>query len=98
MVIVLISSSFLEHYVEEEFKSKIQKLPGQMKAPMNIFLYQEIQRLQAVLSKVTFMLQQLRLAINGEVVMTEALQQCLDAIFNAKVPRSWLFTIAGNYL
>lgn len=67
-----------------------------MKSPMNIFLYQEIQRMQNVLSKVTTMLQQLRLAINGEVVMTEALQECLDAIYNAKVPRSWLFTIAGD--
>ena len=42
------------------------------------------------------MLQQLRLAINGEVVMTEALQQCLDALYDAKVPKSWLFTVAGD--
>jgi hypothetical protein len=42
------------------------------------------------------MLQQLQLAINGEVVMTEALQQCLDAISDAKVPKMWIFTIAGK--
>jgi dynein heavy chain len=83
------------HYVEEEYKAKINKLGG-LTIPLNIFLFQEIQRLQNVLAKVTFMLQQLRLAINGEVVMTEALQQCLDAIYEAKVPRSWLFTIAGD--
>jgi len=84
-----------EQYVEEEYKVKINKLGG-LTVPLNIFLYQEIQRLQNVLSKVSFMLQQLRLAINGEVVMTEALQQCLDAIFDAKVPRMWLFTVAGD--
>mmetsp|Transcript_17913 Transcript_17913/g.16185 ORF Transcript_17913/g.16185 Transcript_17913/m.16185 type:complete len:3436 (+) Transcript_17913:1-10308(+) len=84
-----------EHYIEEEYKIKINKLGG-LTVPLNIFLYQEIQRFQNVLYKITFMLQQLRLAINGEVVMTEALQQCLDAIYDAKVPRSWLFTIAGD--
>ena len=30
--------------------------------------------------------------------MTDALQQCLDAIFEAKVPTMWLFTIAGNVI
>jgi len=84
-----------EFYVEEEYKVKINKLGG-LTIPLNIFLYQEIQRLQNVLSKVSFMLKQLRLAINGEVVMTDQLQQCLDAIFDAKVPRMWLFTVAGD--
>lgn len=84
-----------EQYIEEEYKIKINKLGG-LSVPLNIFLYQEIQRLQNVLSKVVFMLQQLRLAINGEVVMTESLQECLDAIFDAKVPKMWLFTVAGD--
>jgi len=84
-----------EAYVEEEYKVKINRLGG-LAVPLNIFLYQEIQRLQNVIYKVSFMLQQLKLAINGEVVMTEALQQCLDAIFDARVPRMWLFTVAGD--
>jgi len=84
-----------EQYVEEDYKVKINRLGG-LSVPLNIFLYQEIQRLQNVLSKVSFMLQQLQLAIKGEVVMTEALQQCLQAIFDARVPRMWLFTVAGD--
>jgi len=83
------------HYVEEEYKAKINKLGG-LTIPLNIFLYQEIQRLQAVLSKVTTMLKQLRLAIKGEVVMTDVLQDCLDAMFDARPPRSWMFTVAGD--
>lgn len=82
-------------YNEDDYKAKIQRLGG-LAIPLNIFLFQEIQRLQNVLSKVGFMLTQLRLAINGEVVMTEELQACLDAIFDAKVPTSWLFTVAGD--
>jgi len=84
-----------EHYVEEEFYSRIFR-PNQITPPMNIFLYQEIQRLENVITKVENMLKQLRLAIGGEVVMTEELQQCLDAIYDAKVPRMWLFTVAGD--
>lgn len=82
-------------YIEDDYKAKINKLGG-LTVPLNIFLFQEIQRLQNVLSKVGNMLTQLRLAINGEVVMTEELQACLDALYDAKVPSSWLFTVAGD--
>lgn len=84
-----------EHYIEEEYKVKVNKLGG-LGVPLNIFLYQEIQRLQAVLHQTTFMLTQLRLAINGEVVMSEELLDCLAAIYEAKVPQIWLFTVAGD--
>merc|ERR1711871_545204 len=84
-----------EHYNEDDYKAKIQKLGG-LSVPLNIFLFQEIQRFQAVLLLISNMLKQLRLAINGEVVMTETLQACLDAIFDAKVPQMWLFTVAGD--
>merc|ERR1719230_2073679 len=58
-----------EHYNEDDYKARINKLGGHS-IPLNIFLFQEIQRLQAVLLKVTNMLLNVRLAINGEVVMT----------------------------
>merc|ERR1712196_66944 len=64
--------------------------------PLNIFLFQEIQRLQRVIGKVRFILKQLQLVIKGEVVMTEELQQTLDAMFDAKVPTLWTFTVAGD--
>ena len=44
-----------EHYQEDDYKARINKLGGQS-IPLNIFLFQEIQRLQAVLLKVTNML------------------------------------------
>merc|ERR1711871_1114556 len=85
-----------EQYVEEEFKRRIVNRLGGLTIPLNIYLYQEIQRLQAVIAKVSFMLKQLRLAINGEVVMSEELSACLDAISDAKPPNSWIFTVAGD--
>lgn len=82
-------------YVVDVYSAKIKKLGG-LTVPLNIFLYQEIQRFQAVLTKVRFSLQQLQLAINGEVVMTIELQDILDSIFDAKVPYSWENTLTGD--
>jgi dynein heavy chain len=63
---------------------------------MNIFLYQEIQRLQAVIAKVRFTLTQLQLAIKGEVVMTAELQETLDSMFDARTPFYWENTLTGD--
>mgnify|MGYP001313102287 CR=1 FL=1 len=68
-----------EDFVEDDYKAKLNKLGG-LDKPLNIFLFQEIQRLQKVIGKVRFILIQLQLAINGEVVMTDELQQTLDAM------------------
>lgn len=84
-----------EDYIEDDYKAKINKLGG-LTIPLNIFLFQEIQRLQRVISKVRTMLEQLQMAIRGEVVMTEELSWTLDAIFDAKVPPSWLRTSVGD--
>jgi dynein heavy chain len=84
-----------EDYVEDDYKVKILKLGG-LSIPLNIFLYQEIQRLQRVIAKVRFVLSQMQMAIRGEVVMTEELQNSLDAIAEAGVPTSWMVTITGD--
>jgi Dynein heavy chain C-terminal domain len=84
-----------EDYIEDEYKVKLQKLGG-LAIPLNIFLFQEIQRLQRVIGKVRFTLSQLQLAIKGEVVMSEELQDTLNAIYDARVARLWTYTIAGD--
>jgi len=84
-----------EDYMEEIYKGQINKLGG-LAVPLNIFLYQEVQRLQKVIGKVRNMMQQMQMAIRGEVVMTDELQGALDAIFAAKVPPTLLFTPGGD--
>ena len=84
-----------EQYNEDDYKAKIQKLGG-LSVPLNIFLFQEVQRLADVLAKVKFMLGQLQLAIKGEVVMTGELQGALDKMAAAAVPHTWTFTPAGD--
>ena len=82
-------------YIEDDYKVKIRKLGG-MTVPMNIFLYQEIQRLQNVIAKVRFILTQLQLTIKGEVVMIAELQEFLDGMFDEKVPDLWGNTLTGD--
>jgi len=84
-----------EDYIEDDYVAKINRMGG-LSIPLNIFLYQEIQRLQKVIGKARFILKQLQLAIKGEVVMTDELQETLDALFDARVPNLWTYTITGD--
>ena len=84
-----------EDYVEELYLVRIKKLGG-LQEPLNIFLYQEIQRLQRVIGRVRFMCGAMVQAINGEIVMTTELLQSMNDVFDAKVPRPWLYTPGGD--
>ena len=77
-----------EYYVEDIYKANIQALGG-LSIPLNMFLFQEIQRLQEVLELVKVMLKAIQLAIKGEVVMTDALAAGIDSMGDALAPRPW---------
>jgi len=57
---------------------------------MNIFLRQEIDRMQRVIGTVRGMLVDLKLAIDGTIIMSETLRDALDCMFDAKIPSAWL--------
>merc|ERR1711871_470635 len=84
-----------EYYREDDYNAKINKLGG-FSVPLNIFLFQEIQRLQNVINKVGTMLKSIQLAINGEVVMTAELQDAITFMFEAKAPKTWVYTVSGD--
>ncbi|XP_026217964.1 dynein heavy chain 5, axonemal [Anabas testudineus] len=75
-------------YVPHEVKSQLQKM-GQLQ-PMNIFLRQEVDRMQRVISSVRSTLTDLKLAIDGTIIMSEDLRDALDCMFDARIPRLWL--------
>nr|XP_036233287.1 dynein heavy chain 5, axonemal isoform X1 [Bactrocera oleae] len=58
--------------------------------PMNIFLRQEIDRMQKVIKEVYTCLCDLKLAIDGTIVMSPALKESLDAMYDARIPESWM--------
>jgi len=89
-------------FVEEIFRAQIQKLKGPPNcsdkgfgAPLNIFLFQELQRLQNIIKIVRTNLNAISMAIDGTVVMTTDLLEDLNAVFDARVPRKWTHDASG---
>jgi len=57
--------------------------------PLNIFLRQEIDRMQNVVTMVRNTLTDLKLAIDGTIIMSENLRDALDSMYDARIPKSW---------
>ena len=74
-------------YIPFEVKARIQKM-GPLQ-PMNIFLRQEIDRMQRVISVVRQTLVDLKLAIDGTIIMSENLRDALDSMYDARIPKAW---------
>lgn len=69
-------------------KARLQKMG--LLTPLNIFLRQEIDRMQRVITVVRTTLTDLQLAIEGTIIMSENLRDALDNIFDARVPAIWM--------
>lgn len=70
-----------------EVKARLEKM-GRLQ-PMNIFLKQEIDRMQRVISLVRSTLSDLKLAIDGTIIMSESLRDALDCMYDARIPKLW---------
>ena len=81
-------SKLPEDFDKNKTRVCIQKQGGPK--PLNIFLGQEVDRMQNVITMVRNTLTDLRLAIDGTIIMAAQLQQALDALFDARVPDFWL--------
>ncbi len=57
--------------------------------PMTIFLRQELDRMGRVLKKVRSTLQDMKLAVEGTIIMSTGLREAFDAMYDARVPESW---------
>jgi len=89
-------------FVEEIFRAQVAKLRGPPRleergfgAPLNIFLFQELQRLQIIISIVRSNLENLTQAIDGTVVMTVDLLEDLNSVFDGRVPKRWTHDASG---
>eukprot|EP00792_Barthelona_sp_PAP020_P008883 TRINITY_DN3255_c1_g1_i1.p1 TRINITY_DN3255_c1_g1~~TRINITY_DN3255_c1_g1_i1.p1 ORF type:complete len:3803 (+),score=1118.83 TRINITY_DN3255_c1_g1_i1:106-11514(+) len=57
--------------------------------PMIVFLRQEVERVQKLLSAIRSDLTNMKLAIEGIVVMSEHLSDILNSLYDARVPKTW---------
>lgn len=88
-------NSIPAEYIEDEYEERIASLGG-LQVPLNIFLYQEVQRLQAAIRKTKSTLDVIMQAIRGEVVVTAEVMDAINAVYDARVPKSWLYRYAFN--
>ncbi|KAJ1514425.1 Dynein heavy chain 5, axonemal [Coelomomyces lativittatus] len=90
-VVKRIANDLLAKLPEDFDKNRVKeclKKQGGPK-PLNIFLGQEVDRMQAVLTLARTDLQDLKLAIDGTIIVSAQLQQALDALYDARVPATW---------
>uniref|UniRef100_A0AAY5K976 AAA+ ATPase domain-containing protein n=1 Tax=Esox lucius TaxID=8010 RepID=A0AAY5K976_ESOLU len=74
-------------YVPHEVKAHLQKMG--LFQPMNIFLRQELDRMQRIIGCVRSTLTDLKLAIDGTIIMSEDLRDALDSMYDARIPKLW---------
>ncbi|XP_047128865.1 dynein axonemal heavy chain 5 isoform X1 [Hydra vulgaris] len=74
-------------YIPHEVRTRLQKM-GQF-LPMLIFLRQELTCMQRIITVVRHTLNDLLLAIDGTIIMSNDLRDALDKIYNARIPFSW---------
>jgi len=97
-LIKILPADFIEVDVEE----KLRTLRGPKSLsdtgkniPLNVFLFQEIQRLQNVLGIVRTTMTNMVLAIDGQIIMTPLLVDCIAATADFRVPKNFQYDPTG---
>jgi len=67
-----------------QVKARLKKMGSA--APLHIFLRQELDRMQRVVTMLRVTLSDLLLAIDGSIIMSDRLRECLDNMY----ARPWL--------
>jgi dynein heavy chain len=83
--------------VEDRLKlMKHRRLPETGKSiPLVMFLFQEIQRFQNILGIVRKWMNDMVLAIDGQIIMSPEIAECIKFIFDLRVPKMWLLDPSG---
>lgn len=91
-------ADFIEIEVDERLK--VLKGPKNLNesgkgVPLNVFLSQEIQRFQMILGTVRKTMGDMVLAIEGAIIMTPDIVDSINAVFDFRVPRKWVYDPTG---
>jgi len=84
-------------WIEQEYKEKLtamtipRGLDPNKNVPLNVFLRQEIEQLQTVLSIVRKTMNDMVAAIEGTIIMTADLVNAINMVFDFRVPQKWQF-------
>ena len=72
-----------------------RKLNMGFNVPLNVFLSQELQRMDKITGIIKKTFTDILEAIDGQILMTPAIVDAMDCLFNNKVPSSWLHDPSG---
>jgi len=76
-------------------QSRKLSAPNGMEIPLNIFLFQEIQRFQNIRTIVGSAMKNMVLAIDGQIIMSPELVNSIKLMFDLRVPMTWLYDPSG---
>lgn len=89
-------------FVEAEVEERIRVMKGPKGLtetgkgiPLNVFLSQELQRFQMILTIVRNTMQSMIDAIEGTIIMTPDIVDAINAVFDFRVPRNWCYDPTG---
>jgi dynein heavy chain len=93
----LLPDNFKMLEVDDRLKMmKHRRLPETGKAvPLNMFLFQEIQRFQNILGIVRNLMTDMILAIDGQIIMSPELADAIKCMYDLRVPKVWLLDPSG---
>lgn len=89
-------------FIEAEVEDKLKVMRGPRGltdigkgVPLVVFLSQEIQRFQMILTTVRTTMINMVDAIEGTIIMTPDIVDAINAVFDFRVPRNWCFDPTG---
>ena len=90
-----------EFFIEKEYRDKINSysfanIGTGLEVPLNNVLLQEIKDIQSILELVKKSLKDIKDAIDGTLLMTETITNCIDALYLIKPPSIWMFDANGS--
>lgn len=78
----------------EKMKNKALGAQG-LDVPLNVFLKQELERFQVIITIVRTMLVNICDAIDGTIIMTPEIVDAIEAMFQYRVPKKWVYDPTG---
>ena len=88
-------------FMEAEVQERLRVLKGPrglepgLTVPLNIFLSQEIQRFQMILTIVRRTMINMIDAIEGTIIMTPDIVDAINSVYDFRVPRNWCYDPTG---
>eukprot|EP00466_Bigelowiella_natans_P018588 jgi/Bigna1/50235/estExt_Genewise1.C_710023 len=90
-----LAEELLEKVPESMKMDEVQRKVAGIEIPLNVFLFQEIERLIKILHIVRTTLRDVGFAIKGEIIMTPQLSSTVDAMYDGKPPTHWYVDAGG---